>query len=114
MYAALEDVEAAYDTTISYFPEHQEEYQQRLETTLTNLDQRIVTLQEKVDQTQNENKAKINESIQRLRKKQVAARNKRKAFKVAQAKAWQQFKAEMDTILEELERSYDETNSFFK
>jgi uncharacterized protein YicC (UPF0701 family) len=114
MYAALEDVETAYNTTISYFPEHKEDYQQRLEAVLTGLDKKIAALQKKADKAEIKDKTKINESIQRLRKKQVAARNNYEAFKVTQAKTWQDFKTEIDPMLEELERSYNEANSFFK
>jgi uncharacterized protein YicC (UPF0701 family) len=114
MYAMLEDMEAAYNTTISYFPEYQEEYQRRLEATLTSLDKKITTLQKKADKAEIRDKTKINESIQRLRKRQILARNKYRKFQVASAKAWQDFKAEMDTMMEDLERSYDETSSLFK
>lgn len=91
MYAMLEDMEVAYNTTISYFPEYQEEYQQRLEATLTSLDKKIATLQKKADKAEIRDKTKINESIQRLRKRQVLARNKYREFQVASAKAWQDF-----------------------
>jgi hypothetical protein len=114
MYAMLEDMDAAYNTTVAYFPENQEEYQQRLETTLTDLDKKIAALQKKADKAETDKNVKINESIQRLRKKQVLARNRYRDFQVASAKAWQDFKAEMDTMIEDLERSYDETSSLFK
>jgi predicted nucleic acid-binding Zn-ribbon protein len=113
MYAMLEDMDAAYNTTVAYFPEYQEEYQQRLETTLTDLDRKIAALQKKADKAKTDNNTKINESIQRLRKRQVAARNKYREFQVASVKVWQEFKAEMDTMIEDLERSYDETSSLF-
>jgi hypothetical protein len=114
MYGILEDMEAAYNTTVAYFPEHQEEYHQRLETTLTELDKKIAALQKRADTTTTDNHATINESIQQLRKKQVVARNTYREFEIASTKAWQKFKAKMDTMIEELEQSYEKTSSLFQ
>jgi hypothetical protein len=114
MYAALEEVEDAYEKTMSFFLENQEAYQTRLEAILTDLDRKIAALQEQADNAETENKAKINESIQVLREKQVVVRTKYREFKVARAKAWQEFKSDMDTMMEDLEQSYDQVTSHFQ
>ncbi|MBF8278553.1 MAG: hypothetical protein HW390_3626, partial [Candidatus Brocadiaceae bacterium] len=66
----------ALETTKTYLKQEKEKYQKDAESTLNDLNDKIKGLQSKAEQAGTDTKAKYNEIIEGLRKKQGEAQNK--------------------------------------
>lgn len=108
MDAAMDDLVAAYKQIIAFLPENQEEQEEQMESVLTEFDQKIAQLQEKIDNIEGEKKTRLNESLQVLRKKHIAIRDTHKEFRAERARLWQEYKAKVDMMLEDMERFHEE------
>ena len=104
----------ALETTKTYFRQEKERYQKEVEATLSELNDKIKGLQSKAEQAGTDTKAKYNEIIEGLRKKQEEAQNKLNDLKSKSADAWEDIKSGMDAALENLKNSYNEAVSHFK
>src|SRR3972149_2214110 len=116
--ASPEDVKRetgeALETTKTYLKQEKEKYQKDAESTLNDLNDKIKGLQSKAEQAGTDIKAKYNEIIEGLRKKQGEAQNKLNDLKSKSADAWEDIKSGMDAALENLKKSYNDAVSHFK
>ena len=116
--ASPEDVKRetgeALETTKTYLKQEKEKYQKDAESTLNDLNDKIKGLQSKAEQAGTDIKAKYNEIIEGLRKKQGEAQNKLNDLKSKSADAWEDVKSGMDAALENLKNSYNDAVSHFK
>jgi len=116
--ASPEDVKRetgeALETTKTYLKQEKEKYQKDAESTLNDLNDKIKGLQSKAEQAGTDIKAKYNEIIEGLRKKQGEAQNKLNDLKSKSADAWEDVKFGMDAALENLKNSYNDAASHFK
>ncbi|OHC12984.1 MAG: hypothetical protein A3K25_08175, partial [Planctomycetes bacterium RIFOXYB12_FULL_42_10] len=80
-------------------------------STLNDLNDKIKGLQSKAEQAGTDIKAKYNEIIEGLRKKQEEAQNKLNDLKSKSADAWEDVKSGMDAALENLKNSYNDAVS---
>ncbi len=104
----------ALETTKTYLAQQKEKYQKDAESTLNDLNDKIKGLQSKAEQAGTDTKAKYNEIIEGLRKKQGEAQNKLNDLKAKSADAWEDIKSGMDAALENLKNSYSDAVSHFK
>jgi len=104
----------ALETTKTYLKQEKEKYQKDAESTLNDLNDKIKGLQSKAEQAGTDIKAKYNEIIEGLRKKQGEAQNKLNDLKSKSADAWEDVKSGMDAALENLKNSYNDAVSHFK
>ncbi|MCF6156192.1 MAG: hypothetical protein E3K36_13330 [Candidatus Brocadia sp.] len=104
----------ALETTKNYLAKQKEKYQNDAESTLNNLNDKIKDLQSKAEQAGADAKAKYNEIIEGLRKKQEEAQNKLNDLKSKSAETWEDAKSGMDAALENLKNSYNDAVSHFK
>lgn len=104
----------ALETTKTYLKQEKEKYQKEVEATLNDLNDKIKALQAKAEQAGTDTKAKYNEIIEGLRKKQEEAQNKLNDLKSKSADAWEDVKSGMDAALENLKKSYNDAVSHFK
>ena len=104
----------ALETTKTYLAQQKEKYQKDAESTLNDLNDKIKGLQSKAEQAGTDIKAKYNEIIEGLRKKQGEAQNKLNDLKSKSADAWEDVKSGMDAALENLKNSYNDAVSHFK
>lgn len=104
----------ALETTKTYLAQQKEKYQKDAESTLNDLNDKIKGLQSKAEQAGTDTKAKYNEIIEGLRKKQGEAQNKLNDLKSKSADAWEDVKSGMDAALENLKNSYNDAVSHFK
>lgn len=104
----------ALETTITYLAQQKEKYQKDTESTLNYLSDKIKDLQTKAEQAGTDTKAKYNEIIEGLQKKQGEAQNKLHDLKSKSADAWEDVKSGMDAALENLNNSYNDAVSHFK
>ena len=104
----------ALETTKTYFRQEKERYQKEVEATLSELNDKIKDLQSKAEQAGTDTKAKYNEIIEELRKKQEEAQSKLNDLKSKSADAWEDIKSGMDAALENLKNSYNDAVSHFK
>ena len=104
----------ALETTKTYLAQQKEKYQKDAESTLNDLNDKIKGLQSKAEQAGTDTKAKYNEIIEGLRKKQEEAQNKLNDLKSKSADAWEDVKSGMDAALENLKNSYNDAVSHFK
>ena len=116
--ASAEDVKRetgeALETTKTYLSQQKEKYQKDAESTLSDLNDKIKGLQSKAEQAGTDTKAKYNEILEGLRKKQEEAQNKLNDLKSKSADAWEDVKSGMDAALENLKNSYSDAVSHFK
>ena len=104
----------ALETTKTYFRQEKERYQKEVEATLSELNDKIKDLQSKAEQAGTDTKAKYNEIIEELRKKQEEAQSKLNDIKSKSVDAWKDNKSGMDAALENLKKSYNDAVSHFK
>jgi len=104
----------ALETTKTYFRQEKERYQKEVEATLNELNDKIKGLQSKAEQAGTDTKAKYNEIIEGLRKKQGEAQSKLNDLKSKSVDAWEDNKSGMDAALENLKNSYNDAVSHFK
>ncbi len=104
----------ALETTKTYLAQQKEKYQKDAESTLSDLNDKIKGLQSKAEQAGTDTKAKYNEIIEGLGKKQGEAQNKLHDLKSKSAAGWEDVKSGMDAALENLKNSYNDAVSHFK
>ncbi len=104
----------ALETKKTYMAQQKEKYQKDAESTLNYLNDKIKDLQAKAGQAGTDTKAKYNEIIEGLQKKQGEAQDKLNDLKSKSADAWEDVKSGMDAALENLKNSYNEAVSHFK
>ncbi|MDR4505088.1 MAG: hypothetical protein MRK01_09900 [Candidatus Scalindua sp.] len=104
----------ALETQKTYLEQQKEKYQKGAESTLNDLNDKIKGLQAKAGQAGSDAKAKYNEIIEGLQKKQGEAQNRLNDLKSKSADAWEDVKSGMDAALENLNNSYNEAVSHFK
>ncbi|CAG0941225.1 hypothetical protein BROC_01350 [Candidatus Brocadiaceae bacterium] len=104
----------ALETKKTYLAQQKEKYQKDTESTLNYLSDKIKDLQAKAEQAGTDTKAKYNEIIEGLQKKQGEAQNKLHDLKSKSADAWEDVKSGMDAALENLNNSYNDAVSHFK
>ncbi|MCR4291516.1 MAG: apolipoprotein A1/A4/E family protein, partial [Candidatus Kuenenia sp.] len=104
----------AFETTKTYLKQEKEKYQKGAESTLNDLNDKIKGLQAKAEQAGSDTKAKYNEIIEGLQKRQGEAQNKLNDLKSKSADAWEDVKSGMDAALENLKNSYNDAVSHFK
>ena len=94
--------------------QQKEKYQKDAESTLDYLSDKIKDLQAKAGQAGTDTKARYNEIIEGLQKKQGEAQEKLNELKSKSADAWEDVKSGMDAALENLKNSYNDAVSHFK
>ncbi|MDR4508191.1 MAG: hypothetical protein MRJ65_08145 [Candidatus Brocadiaceae bacterium] len=104
----------ALETTKTYLAQQKEKYQKDAESTLSGLNDKIKDLQLKAEQAGTETRARYDEIIEGLRKKQKEAQNKLNDLKSKSADAWVDIKAGIDEALENLKTSYNDAVSHFE
>ncbi|MBE7547641.1 MAG: hypothetical protein H3C64_07390 [Candidatus Kuenenia stuttgartiensis] len=104
----------ALETKKTYLTQQKEKYQKDAESTLNYLSDKIKDLQAKAGQAGADTKAKYNEIIEGLQKKQGEAQDKLNELKLKSADAWEDVKSGMDAALESLKSSYNDAVSHFK
>ena len=104
----------ALETKETYLAQQKENYQKVAEATLNDINDKIKGLQAKAAQAGTDTKAKYNEIIEGLQKKQGEAQNKLHDLKSKSADAWEDVKSGMDAALENLKNSYADAVSHFK
>ena len=102
------------ETEKTYMAQQKEKYQKDAESTLDYLRNKIEDLQAKAEQAGTDTKARYNEIIEGLRKKQGEAQEKLNDLKSKSADAWEDVKSGMDAALENLKNSYSDAVSHFK
>lgn len=102
------ETEEALETQKTYLAQQKEKYQKGAESTLNDLNDKIKGLQVKAEQAGSDTKAKYNEIIEGLQKKQGEAQNRLNDLKSKSADAWEDVKSGMDAALENLKNSYND------
>ncbi|UCD56671.1 MAG: hypothetical protein JSV16_12690 [Candidatus Hydrogenedentota bacterium] len=93
----------ALETAKAYTLQQKQEYQNKIEAKLDEVDAQIDELKARAEQAKDETKAKLYKQIEELQKKQEAAREKLEELKTASEQAWEKLKSEMDAAVEDLE-----------
>lgn len=102
------------ETTKTYLAQQKEKYQKDTESILNGFNDKIKGLQSKAEQAGTDTRAKYNEIIEGLRKKEGEAQNKLNVLKSKSADGWEDVKSGMDAALENLKNSYNDAVSHFK
>ena len=108
------EVRDAAETTMAYFEARKKAYQEQAATRLGDYDKKLGELKAMAMTMGDEARARINQKIEVLHKKEASAYQKLDELKIAADNAWEGSKSRMDSALAELENAYQETNKEVK
>jgi hypothetical protein len=107
------DIGKAVDTTNEYAGQTKEEYQQKLDARLQELDAEIAKLQEKGEALKADAKVKWEENMADLRIKRDAARVKLAELQDSSSEAWKDLQVGAQAAWEEMEQAFQKASSEF-
>ncbi|MBI5632664.1 MAG: hypothetical protein HZA15_04225 [Nitrospirae bacterium] len=101
-------------TTGTYLYQKKEEYQKKAEEKLNRLEANVKQLYLRAEKKGERAREKITRAADNLRKKSESAKNKLKDLKESGEEKWDIARDELDSMLKDLERTYNRTASKFK
>lgn len=108
------DTKEAAKTTGTYLHQKKDQYQKRAEEKLHSLEDKVKRLHVRAEKKSVRAKEKISRAAADLKKKSESAKSKLKDLKESGEEKWENARAELDSMLKDLERSYNRTVARFK
>ncbi len=96
------------------YQSQKEGYQKKAEAKLKEFKVKLEELKVKAAGLKDESKAKFDQEMKVLKKKEAAANKKLGELKTASAKTWEKIKTDLDKAIEDLNRQYNKMMSHFK
>lgn len=85
-----------------------DEYQQKAEDELAQLEQQLAELDRRIDAARGEAKAQLQRALDDLRKKRAVVRQRLDALRSSGEAAWRELREGIDSALEQLRKGLDE------
>lgn len=109
-----QDMKEAAKTTGTYLEQKKERYEKKAEDKLHRMENKVKGLYARAEKKSAEAKEKLSRAADELKAKSDSAKNKLKDLKDAGEEKWDKARAELDSKLKDLERSYNRTAAKFK
>jgi len=106
--------EGAAKTTGTYLYQKKEQYQKKAEEKLHRFENNVKRLYVRAEKKSVKAREKISQAADELRKKSETAKDKLKDLKESGEEKWDKARAELDSMLKDLEHSYNRTVAKFK
>ncbi len=101
-------------TAGSYTHQKKEQYQKKAEEKLHRFEGQLKRLYARAEKKSNKAKEKISRATDDLKKKSESAKNKLKDLKESGEEKWEKARNELDSMLKDLEHTYNRTVAKFK
>jgi hypothetical protein len=102
------ETEEALETAKTYALQEKEEYQEKMEAKLKELDAQIDRMKAEAKESTEEAKAALEKRIQEMEEKREAAGKKLEEVRESSVEAWRNLKSDMDDIMSNLEKRIKE------
>jgi TolA-binding protein len=103
-----EETKEALEAAKAYTLQQKQEYQEKAEAKLDEIDITIAQLKGRAEKASDEAKTKLDAQVEELQKKQEAAREKLQELESAGAEKWEDLKSDMDAAIDDLANFIDE------
>jgi DNA repair exonuclease SbcCD ATPase subunit len=104
----------ALDTTLAFTKQQKEYYVKRIETKITEYDEKLDELKKKAAMMTAEAQEELNEKIAKLQTQQKTVINQLEDMKSASGGAWHDLKDGLDSSIDEMDKSFKKALSRFK